>query len=409
VEALVKLPNDSIGISDINEYRDCPQSFVFGMRRHVELPERLQLEPGERDEAPESVAASTVYGSAIHEAISHVETGHTHEVAIDLALQVYGTWLTPDDVQLLREDLDTYELRHPRDAELVACERDMRVPLFVDDDGTQIYYRFKLDVLFRLKAHPDVYIHRDYKSSAHRKTSVEVHKDPQMWSYNWAIHELWPECRQLFQEYDQLKFGVERTSKNDQQRAQIKQWLIDNVKIILRDETFKPKINEWCRWCPLVVTCRETHRATEFWRGRLALTAPMTKEGAKVKVALLDEGLELERLIRDELPRMQQARKHIEHVEKLLKSVIEGMSLEERERVGWRISERRSKTIPPEALRELHSMLGDSFYHLVSMSMKRLEDFVGAPKKGEPVPAELQLARDMALEDTTSSTLVAAN
>lgn len=405
----MKLPGNAVGISDILSYRDCPADFAFGMRRHIELPAHLQLEPGERDDPPESTSAATAYGSAIHEAISHVERGKTHEEAVLVALASYARWLTPDDIELLREDLDRYEMRHPRDADLVACERDMRVPLFVDDDGTQIYFRFKLDALFRLKAHPDVFVHRDYKSSAHRKTEIEVHNDPQMWAYNMAIHELWPECRQLFQEYDQLKFGVEKTSKNDQQRAAMKQWLIDNVKTILGDETFKPQINEWCRWCPLVVTCRETRRATDFWRGRLALTAPMTKEGRKTKIELLDEGLELEALIRDELPKMQQARKHIEHVEKELKAVIEQMSVEERARLGWRLSERKSKTIPPEALRELHAMLGDDFYRLVGMSMSRLEEFVGGkPKKGEGIPPELQLARDMALEEVSSATLVPA-
>lgn len=403
-----KLPNNSIGISDIMDYRECPQRHAFGMRRHIELPERLQLSPGEKDEAPESTNWTNAYGSAIHHAISMVEHGATHEDAIDAALIEYGTYLTPDDVELLRQDLDTYERRHPKGAELVAAERDLRVPLFVADDGTQIYFRFKLDVLFRIRAHPDVFIHRDYKSSQHRKTAAEVHKDPQIWAYNWAIHELWPECRQLFQQYDQLRFGVEKTSKNPDQRRQMKQWLIDMVKVILADEVYKPKINDWCRWCPLVVTCRETRRATTFWRGRLAILAPMRKDGRKVKVEFWDEGEELERIIAEDLPQMQLVRKHIEHVEKVLKVLIEDMTIEERQRLGWLVRERKSKSITPDGLRELHSMLGDSFYQLISMSMTRLEEFVGKPKKGEPVPAELKMARDWSVEEVSASTIVPA-
>lgn len=401
----MKLPNDSIGITDILEYRDCPQSFVFGMRRHVELPERLQIEPGEKDEPPESTSASNAYGSAIHTAIAHVEAGHPHEVAIELALQEYAPWLTPDDVALLRDDLQTYERRKPRGAELVAAEMDMRIPLF-KHEGRQIYFRFKLDVLYRLTAYPGIFIHRDYKSSAHRKSKAEVRRDPQMWAYNLAIHELWPECKQLLQEYDQLKWGVEKTSKNAQQREEMRQWLIDNVKVILADETYKPKINDWCGWCPLIVNCRETKRVTEFWRARLALTAPMTKEGRKTKVEFLDDSEELERIISEELPRMQQARKHIEHVEDALKEVIRGMSMEDRARLGWRLSDRTTKTLPPDALRELHAMLGDDFYRLVSLPMTKLEEQVGKPKKGAPLPPELQLAQEMALETTSSSTLV---
>lgn len=404
----MNLPGDSIGISDILQYRACPQRFVFGMRRHVEIPERLRIEPGERDEPPESVNWTNAFGSAIHEAISAVEHGATHEAAIDLALQRYGTYLTPGDTAQLREDLELYEFRHPKGADLIAAERDMRVPLFVTDDGRQIYFRFKLDALFRLRDHPDVFLHRDYKSSAHRRTAEEVHSDPQMWAYNWGIHELWPECRLLYQEYDQLRFGVERTTKNAQQRADVKRWLIDMVKVILADDVLKPKINDFCRWCPMVVTCRETKRATAYWRGRLGILAPMRKDGRKVKLEFFAEGEELEEIIKDDLPKMQQARKHIEHVEKELKRLIEDMPLEDRERLGWLVRERHAKSITPDGLRELHGMLGDSFYELVNLPITRLEEFVGKPKKGEPLPAELQVARNWTVEEVGSTQLVAA-
>lgn len=404
----MKLPGNAVGISDILAYRDCPARFAYGMRRHIELPPHLQIEPGERDDPPESTNWTNVYGSAIHEAISEVERGASHETAIDAALQRYGVWLTPEDIELLGEDLQVYEQRRPArdDVELVAAERDMRVPLFVTDDGEQMYFRFKLDVLYRLKDHPDVFISRDYKSSAHAKSEAEVHKDPQQWSYNFGIHELFPECRQLFQEYDQLKFGVRKTSKNAQQRAEMKQWLIAMVKVILADERYKPKRNEWCRWCPMVVTCRETKRATEFERGKLALLAPLVKEGRKIKVAFWDEGEHLEGLIRDELPRMIEVRKHIAKVEETLKGIIEEMALEERERLGWLVRERTSRRITTEGLRELHELLGDSFYELVSLPVSRLEEFVGKPKKGEPVPAELELARQWMVEEPGGVTIV---
>lgn len=398
---------NALGISDILAYRDCPARFAYGMRRHLELPPHLQIEPGERDEPPESTNWTNVYGSAIHEAIAEVERGATHAQAIDTALQRYGVWLTPDDITLLRDDLEVYEQRKPPrdDVELVAAERDMRVPLFVTDDGVQMFFRFKLDVLHRLKAHPDVFLSRDYKSSAHRKSEQEVHADLQQWSYSFGIHELYPECRQLFQTFDQLKFGEIRTSKNAEQREHMRQWLIDMVKVILADERYKPKRNEWCRWCPMVVTCRETKRATEFERGRLALVAPLVKEGRKIKVAFWDEGAHLEELIRDDLPRMMEVRKHIAKVEEMLKGVIEEMGLEERERLGWLVRERTNRRITTEGLRELHEMLGDSFYELVNLPMSRLEDFVGKPKKGEPLPPELELARQWMVEEAGATTI----
>jgi PD-(D/E)XK nuclease superfamily len=399
------LPDDSIGISDILAYRECPQRFAYGMRRHVELPEHLQVEPGEKDEPPESTNWTNAYGLAIHAAIAEVVRGAGHREAIDAALAQYGIHLTPADVALLSEDLKIYEARKPKSASLVAAERDLRVPLFIDDDGTQIYYRFRLDVLYRLDNYPDVFLHRDYKSSAHRKTAAEVHADVQLWSYNWAIHELWPECRRLFQEYDQLKFGVERTSKSPEQREQMRPWLIGQVRVILADETFKPRLNDFCPYCPLAVTCRETQRATRFWRGRLALVAPLGREGRKIKVQFRDEAQELEQVIR-ELPEMQKVRKHIQHVEDALKDVIVAMALEDRERVGWLVRERHSKTITPEGLRELHAMLGDAFYRLINLPIGRLEEFVGKPKKGDAPAPELKLARDWSVEQVSDSIIV---
>ncbi len=203
----MKLPDSSVGISDILQYRDCPARFAFGMRRHVELPERLQIEPGERDEPPEATNWTNAYGSAVHEAIHHVEQGDTHTAAIDKALLKYGIYLNPQDIALLREDLEVYERRRPLGVTLVGSEMELRVPLFEDEEHGLIYFRFRLDVLHRLIANPDVFLHRDYKSSKWQKSASEVHEDPQLWSYNWAIHDFLPECKTLLQTYDQLKFG----------------------------------------------------------------------------------------------------------------------------------------------------------------------------------------------------------
>ncbi len=189
----------------------------------------------------------------------------------------------------------------------------------------------------------------------------------------------------------------------------MKQWLIDNVKIILRDETFKPKLNDWCAYCPLVVTCREPRRATAYTRGVLAMSAPLTKEGRKVKVEFIEDAMTIEELIAKELPQMMRTRKHIEHVEKALKERIERMPEQERERLGWRLKERKSKDIGRDGLRELHDHMGDTFYDLVKLSITSLEDLVGKPKKGEPLPAELQIARNHTTERTSGFQVVPAN
>lgn len=399
----------AVGISDIKGWRECPARFAFGMRRHVELPPHLQIEPGERDEPPEATNWTNAYGSAIHHAIHLVDVqGMSHKRAVEAVVAIYGPWLEPADVALLFEDLKVFEQRRPLGVELVMSEADVKVPLFVADNGQQIYFRFKVDVLYRMISQPDVYLHRDYKSTKWPQTQQQIHSDEQLWSYNWGLHEYFPEIRRLLQTWDGLKFGEIQTSKNDAQRAQVKLWLIEQVKAIMADEVFKPKINDFCRYCPMVVTCRETKRATTYWRGKLALTAPLKKDGRKTRVELADDGDEVERIIQEDLPEMQRVRKHIEHVEKELKEVIRELPEEDRERLGWALQTRTSKRMPAEGLRELHSMLGDLFYELVSLPQTAIDSYFGKPKKGEPLSDELRIVREWMLTEDRDPNVVPA-
>jgi hypothetical protein len=398
----------SIGISDVLQWRDCPARFAYGMRRHVTLPPHIQVAPDEKDEPPESRNWTNVRGSAIHHAIHLVDKeGLSHDAAIEAAMSEYGAWLTIEDAALMREDLAIFERRRLLGVQLIASEADMRVPLFMYGDR-QVFFRFKIDALYRLIAAPDVFVSVDYKSSKHRKTPAEVHSDLQQWLYNFGVHEYYPECRHLIQRYDQLRFGVEQTSKSPEQRAEAKDWLISQVKAIIADQTYAPKRNEWCRWCPMVTTCRETYRATKAARAELAISAPLTREGRKVKAVFIEDLEEFERLISDELPKLIEVRKHIEVVEKELKRVLEDMPIEERERLGWAVRERRSKELSADGLRALYEMMGEEFWQIITLSMTRFEEIVPKPGKGDPVPPQLQLIRDHQTETVSGSLVVPA-
>jgi hypothetical protein len=403
----MQLPDNSVGISDILAYRDCPARFAWQMRRHVELPPHLQIVPGEHDDPPENIDWRNAYGLAIHLALHLAEQGASHEEAVAGALQQYGVYLDPGDVSLLRDDLKTFEQRRQLGVTLVGSEMELRVPLFIHE-GEQFYFRCRLDVVQRLISNPSVFLHRDYKSSKWPKSAKEIHEDPQLWAYNWAIHEYWPECDTLIQTYDQLRFGEQNTTKSNEQRRDMKRWLIDMVKLILADETYRPKLNDWCNYCPIVVSCREPRRATAYTRGKLAATAPLTKVGRKIKVDFQQNGNSIEELI-SELPDMIATRKHIERVEEELKGVIEHMSSEDRERLGWALKDRHARRIAPEGLRALHAAMGDVFYQLASLPVTRLEELVGRPKRGEPPAAELQIAREWTVDEVTSVNVVPAN
>lgn len=389
-----------IGISDILGWRECADRMAEGMRRHVTLPD------GTKDEPPGHINWTTAYGSAAHDAIHLVVTeGLTNDEAIARVWSKYGSFLDPEELALLREDLDAFRADVPLGFELIASEVEMRVPLFVYE-GRQVYFRFRLDQLYRRIDDPTAFLEVDFKSSRHRKTQAEVDRDIKVWSYNFAIYEMWPEARSLVQRYDQLRFGTLTTSKNREQRAQIKVWLIETIKAILADDKLEPKQNPWCPWCPKVVTCPVTERSSRYWKGRLAVLAPQVKEGRKVKIAFLDEGEDLERMMTEVLPGMVQTRKHLEAVEKALKDMIADLPSEDRTRLGWRLSDRKTRVLTPDGLRQFHEAVGDSFYEMISLARSAAEGVIGKPAKGEEPAPQLQLLRELELEKVSSVTVV---
>jgi hypothetical protein len=389
----------SIGISDIKDWRECPERAENNMRRLLTLPD------GKKDEPPESRNWTNAYGSAVHDAISFVEKEDlTNRQAVEKAWLKWGPFLDPEDLALLHQDLDKYRGDTPLGMRLVAAEVDMKVPLFVHD-GIQYYFRFKIDALYQMIADPTVFFFRDYKSSKWPKSDKEVHEDWQMSSYDWGIHELYPECKRLVISYEQLRHGNILTSRNDLQREQIRDWLIENVKAIITDGEHRPKINDFCRYCPLIMQCSETERSTRYWRGTLAVLAPMTKEGRKTKLEFAEEGDELERLFSDVLPRAIQVRKHLEFFEKELKSKLEAMPSSERERLGWKTTDRKTRQITAEGLARIHEAVGPVFYNLVSLTKRNVDVWVGKPKKGVPLTPQLASIRREELE-VVSQTLV---
>jgi hypothetical protein len=370
-----------------------------GMRRHITLPD------GSKDEPPEHRNWTNAYGSAVHDAISYIENKDlTNQQAVEKAWKTWGPYLDPEDLALLKQDLDKYRGDTPLGMRLVTAEADVKVPLFIQD-GVQYYFRFKVDALYQVIAEPTVFFFRDYKSSKHAKSDKEVHEDWQMSSYDWGIHELYPECQRLVISYEQLRFGNVITSRSDLQREQIRDWLIENVKAIIADGAMKPKINDFCRWCPLIMECSETERSTRYWRGTLAVLAPMTKEGRKTKIEFADEGDDFERLISNVLPRAIQVRKHLEMFEKELKSKLEAMPSSERERLGWKTEDRKTRKVTAEGLARIHEAVGPVFYNLVSLTKRNVDLWIGKPEKGKPLTPQLASIRNEELE-TISQTLV---
>lgn len=384
----MELPSNEVGISDILAYRDCPQRFAYGMRRHAELPERFALFGGEHDEGPESETYPTAYGSAVHDAIRLIEErGVTDDEAIDAVWPDYHSWLEPDDIDRMQRDLTTFRSRTVLGYRLIGAELEMRMPLYTRPDGTVMYFRGRVDALYQHMQNPGVFLSRDYKSGRMRKSEADVHKDIQQWSYNLLIHYYFPECQSLTQIYDQLRYGEVSTHKSPVQRQQIQRWLVNQVKAILGDDKLKPRQNQWCAYCALVLDCRVTHLSADYWKNRLAALAPEKKVGRKIVVGLTDEHAGFE-VYTELLPKIKQSAKVMDRFITAVEAALKAMPAERREEFGYRLGKpRRTTTWGASELRAVHELVGDDFYQLAGISKAALERFYGEDEARERIEA----------------------
>lgn len=373
----MNLPDDSIGISDLIAHGECPRKMSYGMRRHSGRGHQSDTR------TPEAGSYATAYGSAIHEVLAGVEDGLGDDAAIQRAWNAYGGHLEPRDLELLRADLETFRRRTFPGAKTVAAEDDLRVPILTRE-GHTIYFRFKLDLLLQRLDNPGVFIHVDYKSSRHAKSEADVHSDVQMWAYNWAIHERFPECEQLIQVYDQLRFGQVTTRKSDDQRDEIRKWLVAAVTAVLDDEDVRddgllaPNFNRWCPWCPILESCPVVPELTEWALTRIAALAPVEpvpkKDGTPSK-KMRPVPLDPSRLptYAEQMEKAATARQVIERFEESVKGLIKEMPAGDRAALGYDLRPRANDAFRPRALEVLHERLGDRFYEIAKLTKSGLE------------------------------------
>lgn len=357
------LPHDSIGISDVNAWMDCPRRMSFSMQRWTDAGE------------PPEAGIQHAYGSAIHDVFHAIEkVGLDDDTALQLAFDKWGWAMLPEDLGRLKKDLAVYREREVVGVTTLLNEGEIRVPL-MERGGKTIFFRGKIDRLYQFRANASVALHVDYKSSGHRKTEEDVHADRQMWAYNWAIHEYFPEIEKLIQRYDQLNFGIETTEKSAQQREEIAEWLRRQVTAILNDESFdpadgllEPRFNDWCPWCPIIADCKVIPQLTDFASRRIALLSPHVVSIAKVGL----DATGIETYVK-QLDAVSTAKKTLDVYEKAVKGLIRSLPTSEQGVLGYKVSARHSDVFDEQAMRVAHEVLGDDFYRLVSFTKKRLD------------------------------------
>lgn len=368
----MKLPRNEIGVTDLLGYALCPSRMQFGMRRH------------EGKESPEGIIPEGAYGSAVHHMVEVYDKTLDEDTAVREAFTKHIHWLDVEDLDALRDDLETYKQRDPVGVRTVLSEEEARVPLFEHPTEGLIYFRFRVDRLYQRLDNEGIFEHIDYKTSKWRKTEGQVHEDPQLWSYNWGLHELLPEIEHLRQFYDQMRFGVEETSKTDYQRGQIKEWLIVAATAVIEDHEHLPTFNDFCAWCPLKMDCPEIREGlTDFALARIAVLAPrnpkLKKDGTPGKLLGPPE-LDPERFTEyvEVLPKVKQAIKALDKFQETVGAALKTMPSDRREALGYRTFTKSSSYIPPHRMRELAEEIGwDNFAQIANLSRAAAERHFG--------------------------------
>lgn len=369
------LPDDSIGVSDLLDWAECPRRMSYKLRRF-----------GPAGEPPESAINPTkLFGAAVHDAIEFIEaTGASNDEAIQHITSNGHRWMDLEVVEEIKADLDVHRSRDkPLDWELIWNEREIRMPLMTFRGG-RIYYRARIDRLYRHRRIVGLYWLRDSKTTRWRRTQRDVDEDKQMSAYDLSVRWLLPEVEELRISYDQLAFGEVWTERSDDDRRKITGWLKRSAIAVLEDEEYGPdgllvpEFNQWCPYCPIMESCAVIPMLSDYALATIAKLAPERKDGRKVRPELDPDIFDV---YVEQLDRVSTAKGVLERFEKSVKGKLRELPQAERERLGYRLSSKTFDVFSPEAMRAAHRLLGDSFYEIVSMSKEAVTRAVGSDKE----------------------------
>lgn len=367
----------SVGISDLIAHRECPRRAAYGARRHTgegtQTPALM---------TPEAGSPATSYGSAIHDVIDYVADGYSDDQAIEKGWGTWGRHLQPSDLQLLKADLELHHTRDFPNTRLVLAEGEISAPLTTTKDGREIWFRARIDRLYEDLDNPGRFIHVDYKSSKWIKTEDEVNEDPQMWSYNWVIHEAFPECEQLDQWLDQLRGGMEPTAKTVEQRAEIREFLEIEARRYFEERDADagdglpdPAFNQWCPWCPILESCQIIPRLTDWALSRIATLRPeeLKAEDGEDVTELLEAATPIDEYFA-QYDDAQTAIKTLERYVESAKSLVHELPEDEITRHGFKLQGRSNSVIPVGARGALYAHLGhEEFLELCGITQTKLK------------------------------------
>lgn len=321
-------------------------------------------------QTPEAGSPATWYGSCIHDVIEYVGDGFTNEAAIEKAWAKWGSHLYPEDLALLKADIELHGTRDFQNVRTILSEGEIKVPLTTMDDGREIWFRGRIDRLYERLDRPGHFIHIDYKSGKWGKTQDEVDEDPQMWAYNWMIREYFPECEVLDQHLDQLRHGLVPTSKTAAQLQEVREWLCLEARNyfaepeLQQDALPAPRFNQWCAWCPIAESCTIIPWLSDWALFELEVLSPDEIASA---VTPMTEYVE-------RYDSAQNAIKVLERYVDSVKGLVRRSPQDQQTTLGFKLGGRSNSIIDARAREALYEGLGhDQFVKMAGITKEKLK------------------------------------
>lgn len=278
----MRLPDNSLGISDALQFHRCPRLFTHNIRRFSEGEEPIY--------AAGQLSMPLAYGNAVHEgALAIVRNPEIYlDDALDLAWAEWSHALAPEHHAELKRDLQTIldRTQEAPNLKLVAAEQDMKVPIYRgaadpdeqmgDEEAVWYHYRFKIDALYEDMDEPGHYVIRDFKSYRRKKWQSDIDEDDQFTAYSYGVKRMFGEAVQRVTVWcDQVKHegGEIFTTRTETEELAFEEFMRSQIRAVLHtpyeELANRPRLNEFCSWCPILETCSVLDYATDFGLARI--------------------------------------------------------------------------------------------------------------------------------------------
>lgn len=330
------------------EQRGCPRQYKA---RYVE---KRVKDDGERSYA-------LAYGGMFHEILFRMEEdGLNPDEALE---QCFPAWMPPEAWVEARDDLTAYLERgaSPTDRfATLSVENELDALLYVDEEYGPTHLRGFVDWMGVDLDEPTTLHIVDYKTNRFPPRVDDVRGDVQLKAYHWLAmqHREKYGIRRVVVHLDAVKWREIEVAYTEQEIEDWHSWCVAVVRKMWRDTEGKPVANPGCAFCPVREDCPE-------FIGLPAVGSDLS-QGLK--------GLE-------DPERKLQWRDAANKVRLLLEKAVKSIDDEFRQRaegegglvVGdtrWTMETEWSNEFD---LIQLHEVLGDRFYEVVSTSQSRLE------------------------------------